>query len=195
MRGALLIAAAVLLGAGLLANGFSDDHSILSNSGPTPTTKKSSTTTPTSAPVVQAHDPAQVKVLVLNGSGKAGIAKAGADVLKAANYTTLEPSNAKGGTIATSIVYFVAGYDADAATITAKLGLQANAAQPLPTPPPAEVADPKDAHIVVLIGTDAPVAGGAGAGTTSSTSPTASTGVTTATTGTTGTTATTKPAN
>ena len=195
MRGALLIAAAVLLGAGLLANGFSDDHSILSKSGPTPTTKKSSTTTPTSAPVVQAHDPAQVKVLVLNGSGKAGIAKSGADVLKAANYTTLEPSNAKGGTIATSIVYFVAGYDADAETITAKLGLQANAAQPLPTPPPAEVADPKDAHIVVLIGTDAPVAGGAGAGTTSSTSPTASTGVTTATTGTTGTTATTKPAN
>ena len=55
MRGALLIAAAVLLGAGLLANGFSDDHSILSKSGPTPTTKKSSTTTPTSAPVVQAQ--------------------------------------------------------------------------------------------------------------------------------------------
>ena len=194
MRGALLIAAAVLLGAGLLANGFSDDHSILSSSGPTPTTKKT-TTTSTSVPVVQAHDPAQVKVLVLNGSGKSGIAKAGADVLKAANYTTLEPSNAKGGTISTSIVYFVAGYDADAATVTAKLGLPANAAQPLPTPPPAEVADPQDANIVVLIGSDAPVAGGAGAGTTSSTSPTASTGVTTATSGTTGTTATTRPAN
>lgn len=179
LRGALLIAVAVLLGAGLLANGFRDDHSILSNSGPTPTTKKPTTTAPTSSVPVQAHDPAQVKVLVLNGSGKAGIAKAGADLLKAANYTTLEPANAKGGTVATSVVYFVAGYDADAAAITAKLGLPAGAAQPLPTPPPAEVADPKDANIVVVVGSDAPIAGGAGAGTTTSTATTAATATTT----------------
>jgi LytR cell envelope-related transcriptional attenuator len=185
MRGALLIAAAVLLGAGLLANGFRDDHSILSSPGSTPTTKKSTTTTPTASTAVQAHDPAQVKVLVLNGSGKAGIAKAGADVLKAANYTTLEPSNAKGGTIATSIVYFVPGYDADAATVTAKLGLPASAAQPLPTPPPAEIADPKDANVIVLVGSDAPIAGGAGAGTTSSTSPTTAPTATSAATATT----------
>jgi len=172
MRGALLIAAAVLLGFGLLANGFSDDHSILSDSGPTPTTSKSTTTVPTGSTVVQPHDPAQVKVLVLNGSGKSGIAKAGADLLKAANYTTLEPGNAHGSTVTTSVVYFVPGYDADAAAVTAKLGLPASAAQPLPTPPPTEVGDPKDAHIIVVVGTDAPVAGGAGAGTTSSTSPT-----------------------
>jgi hypothetical protein len=192
MRGALLIAAAVLLGAGLLANGFRDDHSILSNAGSTPTTKKSTTTASTTPTAVQAHDPAQVKVLVLNGSGKAGVAKSGADVLKAANYTTLEPSNATGGTIATSVVYFVPGYDADAATVAAKLGLQASAAQPLPTPPPPEVADPKDANIVVVVGSDAPIAGGAGAGTTSSTSPTTAP---TATTATTAATATTRPAN
>lgn len=185
MRGALLIAAAVLLGAGLLANGFSDDNSILSSSGSTPTTKKSTTTQPTPSTAVQPHDPAQVKVLVLNGSGKSGVAKAGADLLKAANYTTLEPGNAKGDAVAASIVYFVPGYDADAATVTAKLGLQASAAQPLPTPPPAEVTDPKDANIVVVVGSDAPIAGGAGAGTTSST----------AATGTTATTATTTPAN
>lgn len=172
MRGALLIAAAVLLGFGLLANGFSDDHSILSDTASTSSTNKSTTTVPTGSTVVQPHDPAQVKVLVLNGSGKSGVAKAGADLLKAANYTTLEPSNAHGGTLTTSIVYYVPGYDADAAAITAKLGLPASAAQPMPTPPPAEVGDPKDAHVVVLVGSDAPVAGGAGAGTTSSTSPT-----------------------
>ena len=184
MRGALLIAVAVLLGAGLLANGFRDDHSILSDNGPTPTTKKSTgTTSPTPSTGIVPHDPAQVKVLVLNGSGKSGVAKSAADLLKAANYTTLEPGNAKGGTIATSVVYFVPGYDADAAMVTAKLGLQASAAQPLPTPPPAEVADAKDANIVVVVGSDAPIAGGAGAGTTSSTSPTSlPTGATTATT-------------
>ena len=174
MRGALLIAAAVLLGAGLLANGFGDDHSILSDTGSTPSTSKSTTTAPTGSTVVQPHDPAQVRVLVLNGSGKSGVAAAGTDLLKAANYTTLEAGNAKGGTVATSIVYYVPGYDADAAAVTAKLGLPASAAQPLPTPPPAEVGDPKDAHIIVVVGSDAPIAGGAGAGTTSSTSPTPS---------------------
>lgn len=174
MRGALLIVAAVLLGLGLLANGFRNDTRA-SGSGNTPTTvgKGTPTTgvTGSTAPL-QAHDPAQVKVLVLNGSGKSGVAKAGKDQLAAANYTVLEPGNAQGGTVAASIVYFVAGYDVDAQTIAAKLGLNASAAQPLPTPLPATIADAQGANIVVIVGTDAPVAGGAGAGTTSSTTPT-----------------------
>jgi hypothetical protein len=114
-----------------------------------------------------------VKVLVLNGSGKSGVAKAGKDQLAGANYTVLEPGNvAGGGTVTVSIVYFVPGYDADAGTVAAKLGLPAGAAQPLPNPLPATVADAQGATIVVIIGTDAPIAGGAGAGTTSSTTPT-----------------------
>jgi hypothetical protein len=58
MRGALLIIVAVLLGAGLLANGFRNDDNGAST-GTTPTTKPTNTTTPTSA-VAQPHDPAQV---------------------------------------------------------------------------------------------------------------------------------------
>jgi hypothetical protein len=171
MRGALLVAAAVLLGAGLLANGFRDDNVTTGSKSTTQTTR---TTAPggTGTTVVQAHDPAQVKVLILNGSGKSGVAKAAKDQLAAANYTVLEPGNAKGGTITASIVYFVPGYDADAQTIAAKLGLPASAAQPLPNPVPDTVADAQGANIVVIIGTDAPVAGGAGAGTTASTAPT-----------------------
>ncbi|MEY2433400.1 MAG: hypothetical protein QOC92_3125 [Acidimicrobiaceae bacterium] len=175
MRGALLIFVAVVLGAALLANGFRDEGASPAVGKPTPTTKKG---TPTTAPgatastVVQAHDPAQVKVLVLNGSGKSGVAKAAADQLKAANFTTLDPSNAAGATITASIVYFVAGYDADAQAIAAKLGLPASAAQALPTPVPESVADAKDANIVVVVGSDAPIAGGAGTGATSSTTPT-----------------------
>jgi hypothetical protein len=171
MRGALLIIVAVLLGAGLLANGFRDDNA---PSGSGASTKTTRTTAPsgTGTTVVQAHDPAQVKVLILNGSGKAGVAKAAKDQLAAANYTVLEPGNAKGGTITASIVYFVPGYDADAQTVAAKLGLAASAVQPLPNPLPASVADAQGATIVVIVGTDAPVAGGAGAGTTSSTTPT-----------------------
>jgi hypothetical protein len=170
MRGALLIIVAVVLGAGLLANGFRDDN-VASGSGSSTQTTRTTTPGATSTPVVQAHDPAQVKVLVLNGSGKSGVAKAAKDQLAAANYTVLEPGNAGGGTITASIVYFVPGYDADAGTVAAKLGLAASAVQPLPNPLPATVADAQGANIVVIIGTDAPVAGGAGAGTTSSTTP------------------------
>src|SRR4051812_18696930 len=171
MRGALLILVAVLLGAGLLANGFRDDGSS-AGSGSTPTTVHGGTSSTTTTTPPQAHDPAQVKVLVLNGSGKQGVAGGASEQLKALNYTLLEAGNVKGEPLTASIVYFVAGDDVDAPTIAAKLGLPASAAQPLPTPVPDAVADPKDANVVVLIGTDAPIAGGAGAGTTSSTTPT-----------------------
>ena len=172
MRGALLIAAAVLLGVGLLANGFRDDHVTTGSHTTAPTTRGSTIPGATGSTVVQAHDPAQVKVLLLNGSGKSGVAKTGKDQLAAGNYTVLDPGNAKGATVTASVVYFVPGYDADAGTIAAKLGLAASAAQPLPNPLPDTIADAQGANIVVIIGTDAPIAGGAGAGTTSSTTPT-----------------------
>jgi hypothetical protein len=167
LRGAVLIGVAVLLGALLLAQSFRDGGSPVSAGADntTSTVKRTETsTTPPSVP--QPHDPATVKVLVLNASGKSGVAKAGADQLKAANYTTLDPANAATSTpVAASVVYFTPGYDVDAQQIAAKLGLNPTAAQPLPSPPPPEVGDPKDANVVVVIGTDAPVAGGAGAGT------------------------------
>jgi hypothetical protein len=168
LRGAILIGVAVLLGGVLLAQSFDNGGSPLSSGSNTSTTVKhngTSTTATTTTP--QPHDPSAVKVLVLNGSGKSGIAKTAADQLKAANYTTLDPANAKSSTpIAASAVYYTAGYEADAQAIASKLSLNPSAAQPLPSPPPAEVGDPKDANIVVMIGTDAPVAGGGGASST-----------------------------
>jgi hypothetical protein len=169
MRGALLIIVAVLLGAGLLANGFRDD-STGSSSG-TPTTQRGTSTTTSSVPP-QAHNPAEVRVLVLNGSGKTGVASGASEQLRALNYTLLDAGNAQGAALNASIVYFVAGYEVDAQTIAAKLGLPASAAQPLPTPVPESVADPKDATVIVVIGTDAPIAGGAGAGSTTTTATT-----------------------
>src|SRR5260370_34623336 len=96
MRGALLVVVAVLLGLGLLANGFRHDNTISVTGSHTSTTVRSATSAPggPSTTVVQAHDPAQVKVLVLNGAGKQGVAKAAVDQLRAANYTALEPGNA-----------------------------------------------------------------------------------------------------
>ena len=165
LRGALLIGVAVILGAALLAQGFGANGSSVSSATNTSTTVKRNGASTTVTTVPQPHDPATVKVLVLNGSGKSGIAKAGADQLKAANYTTLDPANAANGAVVpTSVVYFLPGFDADAQQVAAKLGLAPTAAQPLPTPPPPEVGDAKDSNVVVLIGADAPVAGGPGAG-------------------------------
>ena len=168
LRGALLIGVAVVLGAVLLAQSFQGGGSPVSaGAGTTTSTVKRTETSTTPSTTPQPHDPATVKVLVLNGSGKSGIAKAGADQLKAANYTTLDPKNAAtSAPITASVVYFTAGYEADAQQIAAKLGLAPSAVQPLPSPPPPAVGDPKDANVVVMIGTDAPVAGGAGAGST-----------------------------
>jgi hypothetical protein len=112
LRGALLIGVAVILGAALLAQSFRDGGSPINAGSNTSTTVKRTGTSTTATSVPQPHDPAAVKVLVLNGSGKAGIAKAGADQLKSANYTTLDPSNAAtSNPIATSVVYFTPGYE------------------------------------------------------------------------------------
>jgi hypothetical protein len=167
----LLIGAAIVVGLVLLSQGFKSDNTA-SRGNPGTTTHTSTTTHATATTVVQPHDAAQVKVLVLNGVNKAGIAKAAGDQLKAANYTVLPGANANGGPYDTSTVYFVAGFDADAQTIAAKLGLTPAAAQPLPSPPPASVADPADANVIVIIGKDAPVAGGQGAASTATTAPT-----------------------
>src|SRR5688572_16205003 len=118
MRGALLIAAAVILGAGLLAKSFDSGGPLDTGSATGTTVKATVPSSTTSTTVVQPHDPAQVKVLVLNGSGETGVASGASDTLKAANYTTLEPGNAP--QTAASIVYFVPGYDADAQAVATK---------------------------------------------------------------------------
>lgn len=159
MRGALLIAAAVILGAGLLAKSFDSGGPLSTGSSSSPTTTKPVSTSTTQTTVALPHDPSQVKVLVLNGSGKSGVAKTAADTLKAANYTTLDPGNAS-STVSASVVYFVPGYDADAQAVAGKLGLPPTTATAMPNPPPPALGDTKDANVVVLVGTDAPVAGG-----------------------------------
>ena len=116
MRGALLIAAAVLLGAGLLANGFRDDDSVASGSGVDADHHRSTT--------AARHDASTVAASARPGAGEGARAERLGQVRRrqgrrrisspAANYTVLDPGNANGGTVTASIVYFVPGYDADA---------------------------------------------------------------------------------
>ena len=82
--------------------------------------------------------PAQVRVEVVNGSGKAGAAQSTADSLKAKGYTIAGVGNAttqQGTTVACKT-----GFDAEAAALAQAVGGGATV-KPLPTPPPATVAN------------------------------------------------------
>jgi hypothetical protein len=152
-RGALLIIVAVALGAGLLAKSFGTGGPTNTGGNPSGTTSTTvAGTTSTTQPV--AHDPATVKVLVLNGVDPSkAIAKPAADALKAANYVTLSPNDAK-TTVKTTAVYFQPGFEADAQAIATKLGAPATAVQPLPTPLPPTIDAAGDASVIAVIGPD-----------------------------------------
>jgi hypothetical protein len=180
MRGFLLIGVGVLIGAALLINSYgggssgpldtSSNKTSGTGRGATSTTVRGGGTSTTAPPV--SHPAAEVKVLVLNGSGKSGVAKAGADALKPAGFTTLDPTNAK-STVATSVVYAAAGFEADAIAVAGILGLPPTVVKPLTAPPPAEIGDPADAAVVVVLGPESAAAGGTAATTTTTAAPAA----------------------
>jgi hypothetical protein len=116
-----------------------------------------------------------------------GAANGGRTALVNAKYNALAPANAAAA--ATSSIFFIPGYDRDAASIATALGLPANLVKPMPAPLPF---DTKGAHVAVVLGADhapkfgtAPAAGAttttaAAAGATTTT--TAAAGATTSTT-------------
>ena len=168
MRGALLVAVAVLVGVVLLGKGFDtgflpstggsseeeagddgDDGDDGDGDGTTDESTTSTTVTPTT------HVQAQVRVIVLNGGGPSGAAGTSSTALAAAGFTTLDAGNTEPPVAATA-VYFVPGFDADAVAIAANLGITA-VPQPMPAAPPAG-APPGEVDVVVVLGPDfAPV--------------------------------------
>ena len=152
-RGALLIAVAIALGAGLLAKSFG-------SGGPTHTGATHSTTTTTVATTASTqpvqHNPAEVKVLVLNGVDRTkSIAGPAAAALRALNYVTLAPSDAKAN-VQTTAIYFQPGYQADAAAIAQKFGVPSSAVAALPSPLPPSVDAAGDANVIAVVGPDSP---------------------------------------
>ena len=125
LRGAVLVAIAVVLGLALLAKGFPESGGKPSGSsdGETTTTAGDSTTSSTAAALP--HQPAEVKILVLNGSGLVGVAGQATDILNGKGYTTIPPANAPAKVPAT-VVYYTEGYQADAEAIAAALGTGAH---------------------------------------------------------------------
>ena len=150
-RGAALVAAAVIIGIVLLQV-IDDGNDGPVGDGATTTTTTVATSTPsdttggtTATTKAVATPPAEVSVLVLNGSGRAGVASTLTNELKAQGYKTLPPSNAP--TQAGTDVDYKPGKVAECTTLAQSVPKAKVKA--MPTPPPAV----SDADCIVVIGT------------------------------------------
>ncbi len=108
--------------------------------------------TETTEAVAVVRPPGEVTIIVGNGARKSGVAGAGTDLLTQAGYKALSPKNAP--TVANSVVYYLEGYEADAAQV-ARLALMGETAiAPMPADPGIEIGD---AQLVVILGQDTAV--------------------------------------
>lgn len=169
-RGLAVLAAALLIGFVLLLKaGGSGNEQVAATDGQRPTvdtsglTDESTTTTPddtttsSSEPTDTTKVPADVKVVVLNGSGLTGVARSTSDTIEGKGYDMLEPDNAAAGRVETTTVYFSEGYEADAGAIAELLGKTSDAVAPKPTQSLGKGSD--TANVVVVLGKDTAPAG------------------------------------
>ncbi len=115
-------------------------------------TSTSSTTAPDEEPEVEEvvlRSPAEVKVLVINAARVSGIASQGSDLLSPLGYQMLKPSN--GNSVPDSVVFYLEGYEADAAAVAVVLNMGEAAIAPLPE---SVSFSPGDAHLVAVLGTN-----------------------------------------
>lgn len=159
LRGALLIAVAVLIGVVLLAEGF--ENGVLPSESETPSEEAAGddeedgddgaaeeSTTTTATPTTRL--PAEVRVIVLNGGGPSGSAQTSSEAIAAASFTTLDAADTED--VAATVVYAAPGYEADAAVVAETLGITAPV-QPLPATLPTGVTAGQ-AEVVVILGPD-----------------------------------------
>lgn len=96
------------------------------------------------------HPPAEVRVLVANGTSVAGAAGRVNDQLTGAGYNGLTPTNAD--SVDASVIYYEPGYELDARLIARNLNAAPEAVLPMPDAPP--VSDLSEAHVLVVLGPD-----------------------------------------
>lgn len=157
-RGAILVAVAVVIGVLLLRDDDAattqvavgsdtaaevDDTDVDESGDEDP---DATTTTTTEAP----RPPAEVKVLVANGSGVNGAAGGTTDALEALGYVTGTPANAE--RVEATVVYFTTGFQAEAEALAAAIGAPEDGVTPMPAVAPVD--DLQLANVLVHIGPD-----------------------------------------
>jgi LytR cell envelope-related transcriptional attenuator len=160
LRGALLLAIAVILGVALLNrfdNGTDPFAQNLAASGRATTTTTTAaappeTTTTAAAAAPRLRAPADVKVLPANGTGVNRFGARVGDELKKSGFNVLSPVDSTTKGVTTSVVYSTAGYEADAADVATKLGLPPTAVQA--AAPPVKSVELRGANVIVVAGSD-----------------------------------------
>lgn len=160
-RGALLLGVAVILGIVLLQrfdSNVSSGGSVSATSVPrvestTSSPRRVGLTTVVTPTTGRARAKGDVKVVVANGAGVAGLAGLTTEALKGLGYATLPPTNVTTGTIDKTSIQFVEGYETDAREVAAALSQPPTVVTKLASPPvpPAAI---DGAHVVVLLGVD-----------------------------------------
>lgn len=171
--GVILVVVAFVVGLLLLVKGGSDGAG---GGGDNPTGAQSGTKATTSTEPVPLTTPkASLAVVVGNGSGIQGRAKATADKLIAAGYTAAK--GVDGVQTTASRVMYVLGAEDDAAAVAEALGLTAVTPETMPNPIPLKnAADGATARVVVLVGPDFNPAATGSTGGTGTTGATGATG-------------------
>jgi len=175
-RGVILIVVAVLIGIVLLAKGFDGPSTtavapaVTTTVAPDVTTTEpgvadtsttvdssgTTTTVPAVAPAVSLRPPAEVKVVVANGSGVAGAAGAAKGELTTAGYVA-EAKNATTPETELSAIYYIDGYAGEAKAVAEILGGTEALLRAAPADPLALIKSPsglEDFQIFVILGLD-----------------------------------------
>ena len=178
-RAILLVAAAIAVGAFLLARGFdgADDTTAATGNGTGQTqtdpddgengddpatvesTTTTTTTTTTTAPPIVTRPPGEVKVAVANGTGDRGRAGRTAGILNASGYVTAA-KNTQQDRVGESVVYYRPGYGDDAKAVASALGAPADLLTPAPATIMTLIRNPETPqdletfNIFVVVGTD-----------------------------------------
>lgn len=157
LRGAILIAAAILLGVVLLqATDSPEPFAGIDSGGDASTTTTEADDATSTTTTLAPRPPAEVKVLVANGSGVAGAAGRVRDQLAAKNYNVLAATDATSSASA-SVVYFNEGFETEATVLASELATPP-AVQPMPPEPP--VTDLRGADVLVVLAADLAQPGG-----------------------------------
>ena len=180
-KGVLLIIAAITVGIIVLNQGFDKDNSV--TSAPVPSTQEpqdteeqnqeieEETTTPSEAASEEntggegnegsqptstsvLHPPAEVRVLVANGTDVTGAAGATLDTLVAnAGYNGVGAVNDLGEEVLLeTFIYYAQGYDLDAQNV--RLIINGDSSNVLPLPEILPIDDLSDANVLVHVGAD-----------------------------------------
>jgi hypothetical protein len=155
-RGAALVVVAVLLGLVLLRNGLDTSEVVTSSRDDTEDDggdagEGTDDGTETTETTVAVKTPAEVNVIVLNGTSVSGAAGKYSTAIGSAGYQMLEPGDAS-TKIPVTAVFFTEGFEREAAAVALAAGAPATVTPAaLPAPPPGEVGA---ANVVVVIGAD-----------------------------------------